>query len=162
MAGTPSADPGPTYTQRAPITAVHVTRTFAAPRERVFRAWTEPELVRRWFGGPLGSTQSVEADVRVGGTYRITFRGKPLGQKVFVVGEFLEVDPPRRLVYTFAWEKNPILAFGMRASKVTVEFLELDAGTEVRLTHELLDKRRLVAFHRWGWNYSLERLEKIL
>jgi uncharacterized protein YndB with AHSA1/START domain len=104
----------------------------------------------------------VEAEVRVGGRYRITVKVPPTGRRAHVVGTYLEVDPPRRLVYTFAWEKMPILALGMGDSKVTVEFLEHRGGTEIRLTHELLDRRRLRAFHSFGWNRSLDRLAKLL
>jgi uncharacterized protein YndB with AHSA1/START domain len=150
------------YVEPDPVAAVHVARTFPAPREQVFRAWTESDAVCQWFGGPLGSTESVEADVRVGGSYRITFKVPPTKRTVYLVGSFLEVEPPERLVYTFAWEKLPIPVFGMGDSKVTVQFREQGNGTEVSLTHELLDKRRLIAFHRFGWNSSLERLGKFL
>jgi uncharacterized protein YndB with AHSA1/START domain len=150
------------YTEYRPIAAVHVARTFPVPRERVFRAWTEPEAVSRWFGLPVGSGPSVEADVRVGGGYRITVKVPPTWRKASVVGTFLEVDPPERLVYTFAWERMPILAFGMGDSRVTVEFREVGADTEVRLTHELLDKRRLRSFHRFGWEVSMRRLARTL
>jgi uncharacterized protein YndB with AHSA1/START domain len=148
--------PGGALTEAGPIAAVHVSRTFAAPREQVFRAWTEAEAVSQWFG----SSTSAESDVRVGGGYRITVSVPPTGRKAHVVGTFLEIDRPRRLVYTFAWERMPIM-FGMGDSKVTVEFRELEGETEVRLTHELLDKRRLRSFHRWGWNQSLERLARL-
>jgi len=158
----PAACPEPAYAEHAPTAAVHVARTFTAPRDRVFRAWTEPESVRRWFGSSLGPSVGAEADLRVGGGYRITVRVPPTGRKASAVGTFLEVDPPRRLVYTFAWERMPILALGMRDSKVTVEFREVAGGTEVRLTHELLDRRRLRAFHRFGWKGSMNRLAKLL
>jgi uncharacterized protein YndB with AHSA1/START domain len=158
----PAAHPDHAYAEHGPIAAVHVARTFSAPRERVFRAWTEPESVRRWFGSSLGPPVNVEADVRRGGSYRITVKMPPTGRKAHVVGTYLEVDPPRRLVYTFAWERMPILAFGMGDSKVTVDFREVGGGTEIRLTHELLDRRRLRSFHRWGWNASLDRLARLL
>jgi uncharacterized protein YndB with AHSA1/START domain len=159
--GAPAPSGDVAFTEPGPMAAVHLARTFAAPRERVFRAWTEADAVVRWFGGPLGSTESVETDVRVGGRYRITFKSPP-GRTVYLAGTFLEVDPPKRLVYTFAWERMPLLAFRMGDSKVTVEFHELADETEVRLTHELLDKRRLRAFHRWGWNHSLDMLARLL
>jgi uncharacterized protein YndB with AHSA1/START domain len=144
-----------------PVAAVHVSKTFPVPREQVFRAWTEADAVRQWFGSSIGPAQHAEADVRVGGRYRITVKVPPTGREASVVGEFLEVDPPARLVYTFAWQKMP-LAYGLGDSRVTVEFHELADGTEVRLTHELLDKRRLRAFHRFGWNTSLGRLARML
>jgi uncharacterized protein YndB with AHSA1/START domain len=144
-----------------PLALLHVTRTFAAPRERVFRAWTDPDAVRGWFGSSIGPARQVESDLRVGGRYRISVSMPPTGRLASVVGEYLEVDPPERLVYTFAWERQP-MAIGLGNSKVTVEFVELDEGTEVRLTHELLDKRRLRAFHRFGWSTSMGRLAKLL
>ena len=148
------------YDPPSPAAVVQVARTFAAPRERVFRAWTEPEAVRKWFG--RGSNRGVELDLRVGGAYRITF-GMPIsGRNGHVVGTFLEVSPPERLVYTFAWEGVPVPTYGMGDSRVTVEFRELSAGTEVRLTHELLDRRRLRRFHEWGWRRSLENLERLI
>jgi uncharacterized protein YndB with AHSA1/START domain len=149
------------YSEPVPAAVVHVTRTFAAPRERVFRAWTEPEAVSRWFGAKLGPPPSVEADVRAGGRYLITMRAPIGGRRVTVGGTYLEVDPPERLVYTFAWRGMPP-AHGMGDSKVTVEFRELGAGTEVRLTHELLDKRRIRGFHTWGWRVSMRRLGRLL
>jgi uncharacterized protein YndB with AHSA1/START domain len=158
----PIAHPGAAPVEGGPIAAVHVARTFPVPRERVFRAWTEPEAVRRWFGSSIGPPVSAEVDARVGGSYRITVRVPPTGRKAHVVGTFLEVEPPQRLVYTFAWERMPVVAFGMGDSKVTVQFLEIADGTEVRLTHELLDKPRLRAFHRFGWKSSMRRLARLL
>jgi uncharacterized protein YndB with AHSA1/START domain len=132
-------------------------------REEAFRAWTDPELFSQWFGAPGGATDSVEMDVRVGGSYRIKFRHPFwVGWTTFVVGEYLEVVAPERLVYTFAWEPNPLPALGMDDSRVTVEFRDLGETTEVRLTHEQLEKPRLRAFHRGGWQYSLKRLDRLL
>ena len=149
------------YAEPRPVAAVHVIHTFPAERERVFRAWTEAEAVRHWFGTRGAMIHSVETDVRAGGRYRITIKIPPTMRKVHQVGTYLEVTPPERLVYTFAWERVPI-AFGMGDSKVTVEFDEVGGGTEVRLTHELLDKARLRTFHRFGWRGSMKRLERFL
>jgi uncharacterized protein YndB with AHSA1/START domain len=66
-----------------------------------------------------------------------------------------------RLVFTWAWAGMPP-AFGMGDSKVTVEFDQVGDGTEVKLTHELLDKGRLRAFHRFGWRGSMRRLAAYL
>jgi uncharacterized protein YndB with AHSA1/START domain len=145
------------YTEPSPLAAVHVARTFPASRERVFRAWTETEAVRRWFGTRGAMIDSVETDVRVGGRYRISLKVPPTMRKAQVGGTYLEVTPPERLVFTWAWTRMPP-AFGMGDSKVTVEFDEVGDGTEVRLTHELLDKGRLRAFHRFGWRGSMRRL----
>jgi uncharacterized protein YndB with AHSA1/START domain len=140
--------------------AVYLTRTFPAPRARVFRAWTEPGQFRQWFGPPQGSTPSAEMDVRPGGTYRIEMKPS-YARTRFVVGTFLEVRPPERLVYTFDWE-GPFPTIKLDESVVTVEFVDLGDATEVRILHERLPKRWQRAFHRWGWNGSLRRLTALL
>src|SRR5207247_2046710 len=97
---------------------LQVRRTFQAPREQVFRAWTDPELLRQWLHGYMGRSPHAEADVRVGGEFRITstargakFISKVLrdksGELVHMVGRYLEVSPPERLVFTMGWEDFP-------------------------------------------------------
>jgi uncharacterized protein YndB with AHSA1/START domain len=115
--------------------AVHITREFSAPREEVFRAWTEPELFRQWFTPPGGSAPRAELDVRPGGRYRITMKpppGVPWGTS-YVVGTYLEVLPPERLVYTFGWEQTPLLEdlgdLEHLDSRVTVQFRDLGGST---------------------------------
>ena len=149
------------YAEPSPLALVQVSRTYPAPRERVFRAWTEPEAVKRWFGTRGTIVDSVESDVRPGGHYRITVRVPPTMRRIHVSGTYLEVAPPERIVYTFAWENLPITR-GMGDSKVTVAFRELDGSTEVELTHELLDKARVRAWHSIGWKGSLKRLARLL
>ena len=90
----------PAYAEPAPRAVVHVSRTFPAERERVFRAWIEPDAVRQWFGLSDLITRDAEADARVGGSYRITLKMPPAMRTVYVVGTFLEIEPPRRLVLT--------------------------------------------------------------
>jgi uncharacterized protein YndB with AHSA1/START domain len=87
---------------------VRITRQFPVSREEVFAAWTEPALFRQWFTPPGGISPSAELDVRPGGKYRITMnppRGLP--GPIYVVGAYLEVLAPERLVYTFGWELPP-------------------------------------------------------
>jgi uncharacterized protein YndB with AHSA1/START domain len=155
-AGSPSGAPATHETEAA----VYLTRTFPVPRERVFRAWTDPEQFRRWFGPTPGWTPSAEMDVRPGGSYRIEMKTSFVRTR-FVVGTFLEVVPPERLVYTFDWE-GPVPTIRLDESLVTVEFVDLGEATEVRILHERLPKRWQRAFHRWGWNGSLRRLTALL
>ncbi|MEZ4415752.1 MAG: SRPBCC family protein [Gemmatimonadota bacterium] len=78
---------------------VLVTRSFNAPRELVWEAYTTPELVRRWLLGPPGWTMPVcEMDVRVGGKYRWVWRSETDGSQFGFHGTFQEVDPPARIV----------------------------------------------------------------
>ena len=137
--------------------ALEVRRTFAAPRERVFQAWTAPEELKRWAGpGPM-TAPVAEVDLRVGGRYRIHMRD-PQGTEHRVIGEYREVDPPRRLVYTWTWETNPLVT----DSIVTVEFHERGASTEVVLRHEGLPSVESRDRHSSGWTQCLEKLGTVV
>jgi uncharacterized protein YndB with AHSA1/START domain len=148
-------------------TAVHVTRELPAPRDQVYRTWTEPDLFERWFTPPGNASVTAELDVRRGGRYRITLeRTERIPGTSHIVGSYLEVDPPERLVFTFGWEAPPPVE-GLEAletldSRVTVQFRDLGASTEVSITHERLDSRELRDFHRWGWSTTLDELERII
>jgi uncharacterized protein YndB with AHSA1/START domain len=134
-------------------------RTFAAPRERVFAAWTEPEQVKQWFGPEGCTASSVRADLRVGGEYRFAIKSEQYGEMA-VRGEFREFTPPSKLVYTWQWEDDP--AYANRETLVTVEFIDLGGSTEVRVTHENFPTPENVANHEHGWNGGLDKLAKLL
>ena len=85
---------------------IHIRRFFKAPPELVFRALTEPEYLRRWFGPRRLEITECEADLRVGGTWRVVHRA-PDGMEFVFHGEFLELDPPRTRVGTFVWDGAP-------------------------------------------------------
>ena len=91
-----------TRTDRRSDREVVVTRTFDGPARIVFDAWTKPELIMKWWAPKsFGITfLSCEADVRPGGTYRFVFGHPQSDQPMAFVGRYLEVDPPRRLVWT--------------------------------------------------------------
>src|SRR5881396_1722732 len=87
---------------------IHVSRIYDAPRQEVFAAWTEPALLTQWFR-PLDGVSTAELDVRPGGKLRHTV--DPPGQDpgpATIVGTYLEVQPPERLVFTFGWELPPL------------------------------------------------------
>src|SRR6476469_8268382 len=87
-------------------TVLRLERVFDAPPERVYAAWTEPALLRRWWAAEPGwTTPEATTDVRVGGAYRLSMKGTD-GILRTVVGEYLEIDPPRRLVYTWKWVEH--------------------------------------------------------
>lgn len=158
---------GDTDAGSATSALVHVTRKLAAPRDAVFRAWTEPDLFARWFTPPGNASVTAELDVRPGGSYRITLeRTEMIAGISQIVGRYLEVDPPERLVFTFGWEEPPMLdgleALATLDSRVTVRFRGAGAGTEVSITHERLDSAELRAFHRWGWESTLEQLARVV
>jgi uncharacterized protein YndB with AHSA1/START domain len=83
-----------------------ITRVFDAPRSLVFEAWTKPEHVRNWYGLRSLETIVCDIDLRVGGRWRWG-QADPDGQEIVFSGEYLEISPPERLVYTESFEQMP-------------------------------------------------------
>ena len=131
-----------------------VRRVIPVPRERVFQAWLDPESLARWMqpGGATDATAQVDA--RVGGKFRIVMIEGP--KRYEHTGEYLAIDPPRRLEFTWISE-----ATDHRPTTVTIEFLERDRGTELVLTHRRLPPKQ-VESHRGGWTDVLRSLESRL
>ena len=93
-------------TQVGQDVALELTHRFAAPREEVFDAWTNPEVLKRWWAAaPTWSTPLAEIDLREGGRYRLSMR-TDVGEVHTVGGEYREIRPPERLAYTWAWEEG--------------------------------------------------------
>lgn len=138
-----------------------VTRTIRASRQSVFRAWTDPELMMRWFVDTDGEMTLCEIDLREGGSYR--FEGSVGGNKWAIRGTYLEVRPPERLVYTWIWEHDTgKLGDPKGNTQVTVEFRERGADTELRLTHERFESARAREDHARGWKTCLDRIERLV
>lgn len=137
--------------------AFEIRRRFHSPRERVFRAWTQPEALRRWWF-PIGWVpEAIELDVRVGGAYCVGMRRDSRGARVSVRGYFLEVRRPERLKFTWRWEG----AFeAMPETIVTIEFIEFAGGTELTLRHENFADADIRRQHRSGWIAACVRLDQ--
>lgn len=139
---------------------VSVTRTIRASRQRVFRAWTEPELMMRWFVEGDWEMHLCEIDLRPGGVYR--FEGAIGDRKWAIWGSYLEVKPPERLVYTWIWEHDPSFGDTTGDTTVTVEFRDRGSETEVFLKHERFATERARGDHAQGWNTCLDRIDHLL
>ena len=137
---------------------LNLRRVFKAEREKVFRAWTDPEELKKWWGPEGYATPSAEVDLRVGGKYRLGMRKLPHGEIIYLSGIYREVRPPERLVYTWRWEAQPEHG----ETLVTVEFREVGDSTEVVLTHERFPTEKARDDHNRGWSGCLDRLAKLL
>ena len=113
---------------------VHLSRTFPADLDQVWRALTDPAELAAWFW-PADYGTTAEADARVGGRYRIAAAGRQLA----VEGEYLEVAPPRRLVASWRWDGDDV------RSVVHVDLIGGEHGSGLTLTHEGLPPRRRAA-----------------
>ena len=137
---------------------ITITRVFDAPRERVWREWTEPERFADWFGGPAADVPlaSVVMDVREGGAWRLTmFYGS---REIHWHGSYVEVDPPERLVMTFADEpevEEPEL--------ITVVLADLgDGRTEMRFRQTGRMTEQQYRATGSGWSGFFDRLDERL
>jgi uncharacterized protein YndB with AHSA1/START domain len=135
-----------------------IERIFKAPPERVFRAWTDPTVLIRWWGPQDYMAPDPELDVRVGGKWRSVMLG-PDGSSHTVSGIYREVAPPRRLVMTWGWETD-----GRRGHETVIELtLEPAAGgTRMRLVQGVFETPKARDGHDWGWTSSFVRLEDVL
>jgi len=129
----------------------------ASPRERIFTALTDAAEVARWWG-PHGYTMAeTDLDLRVGGGYRFTMQ-PPAGDRFHLAGEFLEIEPPRRLVYTFRYEEpDP----DDRQTVVTLSLEEFGDTTHVSLSQGEFATEARLELHRSGWTDSFERLSEL-
>lgn len=131
-------------------------RRFKAAPAKVFSAWTEPKKIAGWWGPTQAETLRAEVDARVGGRFRIVFRGAD-GEEHDVRGVYREVVPNEKLVFTWAWRTTP-----ERESLVTVLLKSDGDGTLLTLTHEQFFDEPARDRHQAGWSGALDKLEAYL
>jgi len=140
-------------------TSLEIKRVIRAPRDRVYKAWTDPAQLREWWGPEGVRTINLISDVRVGGKYRWEL-ARSEGEEMVVFGEYRELVPGKKIVFTWKWDDDE--AWEARNSIVTVEFSDSDGGTEVRLVHEQLPSEESRDRHNEGWSSVLDRLDKFI
>ena len=145
-------------TTRADKLSLEVKRLIKAPHDCVYAAWIDPAQLKQWFGPEGVRTYDLVADVRVGGKYRWDLTNAD-GEKMTVRGEYRELQPGRKIVFTWQWDDDD--AWKDRTSIVTVELDDAEGGTEVRLTHVKLPSEQSRNRHTEGWESVLDRLEKL-
>ena len=134
---------------------LRLSRRFDAPPERVFEAWTDPEVLRRWWAAhPDWDTPAAEADPRPGGRYRLSMTDTASGETRTVAGRYTVVEAPRRLVYTWRWEGMPT------ETLVTVEFHPDGEGTRVELHQAGFPDAHDRDMHADGWRGCLDNLTR--
>lgn len=136
---------------------LRLERTFNASAEEVFDAWTNPEVLRRWWGAdPSWKTPVAEVDLRVGGRYRLSMEDPATGTTHTVGGEYLQIERPERLVYTWCWERGG--SERDHESTVTVSFRGEGERTTLVLEHSNLPSAESRDRHREGWIGCLQNL----
>jgi len=134
-----------------------LTREYAAPPERIWRAWTDAKALRQWWCPPGESVSVAELDARVGGRFRICFGGAD-GNAHECAGTYKEVVKPGKLVFTWTWPRTT----PERESLVTILFNAKGRGTELVFRHERFFDEKVRDDHKRGWSKLLEGLERYL
>jgi uncharacterized protein YndB with AHSA1/START domain len=131
-----------------------ISRLIDAPRQLVFKAWTQPAQIACWWGPQGFTTIYCKMDIRVGGTYRVGMRS-PQGTEHWKRGVYREIVEPERIVFTFAWED----ADGHFGHEVLTTVIFIEEGTQTRLTLRQTGFETIAArdSHVVGWTSCLQR-----
>jgi uncharacterized protein YndB with AHSA1/START domain len=141
------------------IPALVIRRTYDVAPERVYEAWTTPEVAKVFLGPNDVKAAEVQMDVRVGGTYRIVMQ-MPDGERWTVGGTYHEVVPGRRLQMTWRWEEDD--SKDEHDTLLTLEFNPHNGGTELILTHEKFASQESRDGHLRGWEAIVDALGNVL
>lgn len=136
---------------------MRLTRWFPAPAELLWRFWTDPAHIVRWFGPESAEERKVEADLRVGGAWGVDFHA--YGGLRRVRGVYQALEAPRRLVSTWAWLNED----GVKGdeSRYLLELTDEGDGVRLTLTHTLPNEK-LAAQHGKGWSGALQSLAALV
>jgi uncharacterized protein YndB with AHSA1/START domain len=138
-------------------TTARIERSFDAPAEKVFDAFTSEEVMRRWWhADPDWETPVAEVDLRLGGAVRVVMRNPRDGADYGGGGVYTEIDPPRRLAFTWLWDGDDTRQL------IEIDFEEADGLTRVRFTHSGLWNEEAVRSHERGWGVALDNLARAL
>lgn len=136
---------------------LRIQRSYAVAPEKVWRAWTDPQALTKWFGpGEPSSVTVADVDVRVGGRYHIAFKTLD-GEEHDVSGVYQEVLENRKLVFTWAWKSTP-----ERVSLVTVSLATTPEGTELSFLHERFFDQAACDSHQRGWTGTFAKLDAFM
>ena len=142
------------------MTAGHtlrIERTFRAPAARVFDAFTNPDVMRRWWQAEHHwETIAAEVDLRVGGAVRVVMRDPTADAQYGGGGRYTEIDPPRRLVFTWLWDGDTTRML------IEIDFEDREGVTVVRFTHSGLWDEDAVRDHDDGWSNAFDNLDAAL
>jgi uncharacterized protein YndB with AHSA1/START domain len=136
---------------------LRMERTFDAPADKVFDAWTSEEVMRRWWhADPDWDTPVAEVDLRLGGAVRVVMRDPRTDTEYGGGGFYTEIDRPRRLAFTWIWDGNDTRQL------IEIDFEEAGGLTTVRFTHRDLWDEQAVRSHEDGWGRAFDNLARTL
>lgn len=139
-------------------TTLVIERSFAGSVERVFRAWTDPEDLRKWYSPVEGWVVSkAEVDLRPGGNYRLEF-GPPGESLIVEIGTYEEIVPTKLLVFTIRLQGRST----EESTRCRVEFIDRGGRTQVRIIEGKYSSKEVRDTHLGGWSHCLDLLDDLL
>ena len=135
-----------------------IEREFQASPERIYEAWTNPEILQKWWGPEGVTIPTLALDVREGGKWITTFHSDQMGERI-VSGQYVTLDPPNRLVFTWGWTDN-----GVRGHETEVEIVLVKSAdkTLMILTQKIFTEVEHRNNHNFGWGSSFNKLDQLL
>jgi len=148
----------------APEQVLRIERTFSAPRERVYAAWTEGALLRQWSCPEDLEVGEARNDLRVGGRFLLEMRVPGSDERHVAVGRYLELDPPARIVMTHGWlhEGEEPEAVDARTTRITVELVDEGPRTRMVFVQRGFPSVESRDGHEGGWTSTFRQLDALL
>lgn len=138
-------------------TTLRIERAYNAPAHAVFDAWTSEEVLRRWFHAEHDwETSEAKVDLRIGGVVRVVMRDPHKDVEHGGSGRYTEIDPPKRLAFTWTWDGSSTRQL------IELDLEETDGITTVRFTHTGLLNEEAMRSHQYGWSRAFDNLERTL
>ncbi|MCD6014258.1 MAG: Activator of Hsp90 ATPase 1 family protein [Solirubrobacterales bacterium] len=136
---------------------LRMQRTYRAPAQAVFDAWTSEDVIRRWWHAEHDwETTEAEVDLRVGGAVRVVMRNPHDDVEYGGGGRYTEIEPPARLAFTWTWDGDT------KRQLIELDLEEAEGITTVRFTHSGLWDEQSVRSHEDGWGKAFDNLERAL
>jgi uncharacterized protein YndB with AHSA1/START domain len=138
---------------------LRIERTYAAQIQDVFDAWTNEEVMRGWLhcGGPDWETPIADVDLRVGGEIRVVMRDPSDGAERGAGGTYTEIDPPRRLAFTWIWDDDP-----SNPQMIELDFSERDGATTVVMFNSGIPSDEERNEQQDGWHCCFDNLARLV
>lgn len=138
------------------MNSIKIERHFSEPVKKLWAAWTDPGIIKLWFGSdPNGTGLDAVLDVRVGGAYAVTFANST-GEEYTAQGIYQEVELNKKLAFTWGWEDEPHIK-----ESVVVQFQPEGDGTLMTFEHLEIDANTSHNYEK-GWRTTFDKLEKAL
>jgi uncharacterized protein YndB with AHSA1/START domain len=137
--------------------SIRVSWNFPHPPSKVWQAWTDPAIIKLWFGSdPNGKVLNTKIDIWVNGSFSVTFANSD-GTEFTAQGNYKEIDEPKRLAFTWGWENQPEVD-----ELVTLDFSPDGDGTLMTFEQSNIDPETTLHNYEEGWRSTFQKLDKAL